>query len=154
MPCLVFNRNIQHCHSAGRIYARPCNAIRRPVQKMHPKCIVRGTVGAAVLFGEMTNSRWGCCPWGKARETSIFGDGAESGMLQSSNHSWVPSNGGHWSVPKSWNPMGATRPITGVFRFSIPYISPINSNITFNPKKHTWNEENILMSGSSMENMI
>ena len=56
--------------------------------------------------------------------------------------------------PKKLNPMGPTRPITGVFRFSIPYISPINSNITFNPKKHTWNEENILMSGSSMENMI
>ena len=70
----------------------PCNGIGNDcpgaAQKMHPHCIVRGTVASsAVVFGEMTNSRGGGLSMGKARERSIFGDRADSGMLGSSNHS-------------------------------------------------------------------
>ena len=104
--CRVFNRNVQHCHSAGGIYARPCNPIGNCTSENAPKCIVGGTGGAALLlFGEMTNSRGGGFPWGKARETSIFGDGADSGMLESSNHSKVPPPR-DTDLPKSFTQWG------------------------------------------------
>ena len=104
--CRVFNRNVQHCHSAGGIYARPCNPIGNCTSENAPKCIVGGTGGAALLlFGEMTNSRGGGFPWGKARETSIFGDGADSGMLESSNQSKV-SPPRDTDLPKSFTQWG------------------------------------------------
>ena len=151
MPCLVFNRNIQHCHSAGRIYARPCNAIGRPLQKMHPKCIVRGTVGAARCFLE----RW-----------RIVGEGAfHGGKPGKRRYLGMEQNLGCSSPPITAEspPTGDTDPSqkaepnggnTANYR-RLPLFSSLHiSHKLLIRKKHTWKEENILMSGSSMENMI
>ena len=63
-------------------------ALGMTARKMHLLALLEELLrAAAVVFGEMTNSRGGGLSMGKARERSIFGDRADSGMLGSSNHS-------------------------------------------------------------------